>query len=145
MAIYSAKYPLAMFSKVIHTHGENILIGYDIGCHHSITAHNHPLTSKLVCKNNTESIVGAFHGYAHERSCQLKWHPLWRVSAGMEDFEGCKRFFSHSNAVVRSTQHASKYNRCQQINQHIEVSDMECLANMGELVQLYTYTMITWF
>jgi hypothetical protein len=131
--ICSAKYPLATFSKIISIHGGNILIGYDIGCHHSVTARNHPLTSELVRKNKTEYIVGAFHGYAHERSCQLMWHPLWRIGAGMEDFEGCERFFSHSNAVAHSTQHASKYNRRQQIHQHIEGSNMERLANMGKL------------
>jgi hypothetical protein len=142
-SVRSAKYPLATFSKVIRIHGENILIGYDIGCQHSVTAHNHPLTSELVRKNMTEYVVGAFHGYAHERSCQLMWHPRWRVGAGMEDFEGCERFFSHSNAVARSTQHASKYNRRQQIHQHIEGSDMDCLANMGELLVPNSYSIFT--
>ncbi|KAG8717226.1 hypothetical protein FRC09_014581 [Ceratobasidium sp. 395] len=129
-----AKYPLSTFSKVIRVHGKKILIGYDIACQHCGTAHNHPLTCDLVRENETAYANGAFHGYAHERPCQLLWHPLWRDGAGMEDFEECERFFSHSNAVARCTQHGSKYNRRQQIHQHMESSDKECLANMGRFL-----------
>ncbi|KAG9093635.1 hypothetical protein FRC06_011427 [Ceratobasidium sp. 370] len=52
----------------------------------------------------------------------------------MEDFEGCERVFSHSNGVARCTQHGSKYNRHQQIHQHMEASDRDCLANMGKFI-----------
>ncbi|EUC55579.1 hypothetical protein RSOL_123660, partial [Rhizoctonia solani AG-3 Rhs1AP] len=51
-----AKYPLAAFSKVIRAHGKNILIGYDIGCQHVVTARNHPMTRDLVRENCTEYI-----------------------------------------------------------------------------------------
>ncbi|KAG8703420.1 hypothetical protein FRC09_004173 [Ceratobasidium sp. 395] len=129
-----AKYPLATFSKVIRTHGKNVLAAYDIGCQHSTTAHNHPLTKSLVLEMNTEYIVDGFHGWAHNRLCQLDWHPTWRPGTGMEDFAGCERFFSHSNGVARCTQHGTKYNRRQQVDQHFEVSDDDALANMGKFL-----------
>jgi hypothetical protein len=109
-----------------------MLIGYDIACQHCVTAHNHPLTGNLVRDNETGYANGAFHGYAHERSCQLDWHPLYKDGAGMEDFETCERFFSHSNDVARCTQHASKRNRREQIHQHMEASDKDAIAHMGE-------------
>ncbi|KAG8703195.1 hypothetical protein FRC09_004303 [Ceratobasidium sp. 395] len=129
-----AKYPLSTFAKVIKVHGKKIMFGYDIGCQHSITASRHPLTCELIRENDIEYAVAVFHGYAHRRQCQLLWHPRWKKGVGMEDFEGCERFFSHSNGVARCTQHGTKYNRRQQIHQHIEVSDSDILANMAKFL-----------
>ncbi|KAG9088928.1 hypothetical protein FS749_001755 [Ceratobasidium sp. UAMH 11750] len=36
--------------------------------------------------------------------------------------------------MARCTQHGSKYNRHQQIHQHMEASDRDCLANMGKVI-----------
>lgn len=38
--------------------------------------------------------MGAFHGYAHARECQIDYHPrIADVGMGLEDFEGCERLF----------------------------------------------------
>jgi hypothetical protein len=62
----------------------------------------------------------------------------------MEDFEGNERFYSHSNGVAASTQHASRYNRHQQIHQHIEVSDEDRLLRMGESMSISQALLLTY-
>ena len=42
--------------------------------------------------------MGAFHGYAHARGCQIDFHPrIADIGMGLEDFEGCERLFSNTN------------------------------------------------
>ncbi|CAE6448799.1 unnamed protein product [Rhizoctonia solani] len=55
-----AKYPLAAFSKIIRSHGKNILIGYDIGCQHSAKTGCYPERSRAhKCARETPGAWGA--------------------------------------------------------------------------------------
>ncbi|KAF8545935.1 hypothetical protein OG21DRAFT_1479740 [Imleria badia] len=63
-------------------------------------------------------MVGAFHGHAHNRLCQLNWHPMYIKGMGHSEGEGCKHVFSASNELARSTRHASRFHRHQAIEQH---------------------------
>ncbi|KAJ7173820.1 hypothetical protein C8R46DRAFT_892483 [Mycena filopes] len=65
-----AKYPLAIFNELLKTCDANVGAGYDIGCGHCTTLWNSPLGHKALLKNFL-MLVGAFHGHAHNRLCQL--------------------------------------------------------------------------
>lgn len=102
-------------NRLIDLFGEDILIGYDIGCGFSATANSSKLLGPKVRAKKCRLCVNAFHGYAHSRKCQLKWHPMHTRGAGCEDFEGCERVFSDSNKVAICTRHASTFHRRQAI------------------------------
>lgn len=42
---------------------------------------------------------------------------------GLEDLEGCERFFSKSNALAASTRHASAFHRQQNIVEYLKYID----------------------
>ncbi|KAJ3730288.1 hypothetical protein C8R42DRAFT_568741, partial [Lentinula raphanica] len=50
-------------------------------------------------------LVGAMHGYAHEQACQLLFLMLYVVGVGLEDGEGCERYFNVSNALAPVTRY----------------------------------------
>lgn len=130
--IFRAKYPLAIIDRLINLLGNDLLIGYDIGCGFSTTADN---SSKLGPKIQTSKLrfcVNAFHGHAHNRSCQLSWHPLYRSGTGLEDFEGCERVFSDSNRVAICTRHSSKFHRRQALVRHFERWNRDKYAELSE-------------
>ncbi|KAG1770136.1 hypothetical protein EV702DRAFT_978293 [Suillus placidus] len=63
-------------------------------------------------------MVGAFHGHAHNRQCQLDWHPMYISGTGHSKGEGCEHIFSASNELARSTRHASRFHQHQAIEEH---------------------------
>ncbi|KAG2034009.1 hypothetical protein BDR03DRAFT_870812 [Suillus americanus] len=68
-------------------------------------------------------MVGAFHGHAHNRRCQIDWHPLYIDGTGHTEGEGCEHIFSSSNELARGTRHASPFHRHQAIEQHFSFWD----------------------
>ena len=76
--------------------------GYDIGCRFKRTINKCSLGPKAHTENHT-CLVGAFHGHAHNRLCQLAFLATYTEGLGLEDLEGCERFFSQSNALTMST------------------------------------------
>ncbi|KAG8682615.1 hypothetical protein FRC11_014649, partial [Ceratobasidium sp. 423] len=115
-----SKYPLAAVDKLCRVFGDDLLIGYDIGCTFRGTAQRSALVGPLVHEHNTNFVVGSFHRYAHNRKCQLSNHPLNTEGAGLESFEENEQLFSSSNSVARTTRHASKYHRRQLLALHLE-------------------------
>ncbi|KAF8130815.1 hypothetical protein EV363DRAFT_221781 [Boletus edulis] len=112
-----AKYPLAMIDRLVSTYGPNGACAYDIGCAFAATA-NHSSLGAKVRELNLRFMVGAFHGHAHNRLCQLNWHPMYIKGMGHSEGEGCEHVFSASNELARSTRHASRFHRHQAIEQH---------------------------
>ncbi|KAH8108225.1 hypothetical protein DFH11DRAFT_1517256, partial [Phellopilus nigrolimitatus] len=112
------KYPLAMVARLTDVFGKDIMSASDVGCEFSTTANSAPLVGPKVRANNLNFCVNAFHGYAHCRLCQLRWHPLYTKGVGLEDFETCERVFSESNRVATCTRHASKFHRRQSLLLH---------------------------
>jgi Kyakuja-Dileera-Zisupton transposase len=68
-------------------------------------------------------LVGAFHGHAHNRLCQLRYLATYVKGLGLEDLEGCERFFSKSNALAGATRYASVFHRWQAIVEYCKHLD----------------------
>jgi KDZ transposase-like protein len=97
--------------------GRDLALGYDIGCRFKTTLANSPLGNKAR-ENNHRCLVGAFHGHAHNRLCQSQFLATYVKGLGLEDLEGCERFFSKSNALAGSTRYTSAFHRRQAIAEY---------------------------
>ncbi|KAG6847569.1 hypothetical protein H0H93_007343 [Arthromyces matolae] len=117
-----AKYPLAVVEVLLEAFGVRIGGGYDIGCKFKTTLDQSPL-GPLARKSHYKSLVGSFHGHAHNRLCQLSHLARYVEGLGLEDLEGCERFFSKSNALAASTRYASVFHRKQKIYEYVQHSD----------------------
>ncbi|KAG6818274.1 hypothetical protein H0H93_006352 [Arthromyces matolae] len=117
-----AKYPLAVVEALLEAFGVRIGGGYDIGCRFKTTLDQSPL-GPLARKKLYKALVGSFHGHAHNRLCQLSHLARYVEGLGLEDLEGCERFFSKSNALAASTRYASTFHRKQKINEYMQHSD----------------------
>lgn len=126
----SAKYALAIVDRLIDDLGGKVGCAYDIGCAFSKTLENSSLSEKA--KNALfRLMVGAFHGHAHNRACQLEWHPLYIKGTGHSDGEGCEHVFSSSNDLARGTRHATRFHRHQAIEEHFTFWDQDKYANLS--------------
>ena len=119
---YRAKYPLAVVNKLIDCFGSNLAAGYDINCSFAMTLFNSTVGPCALLSNHT-SLVGAFHGHAHCRLCQLKNLATYIYGLGLEDLETCERTFSKSNMLAAMTRHASVFHRQQAILMYFAHND----------------------
>ncbi|KAJ7150768.1 hypothetical protein C8R46DRAFT_1166724 [Mycena filopes] len=117
-----AKYGFAITAHLLRVLGE-LGLGYDIGCKFAQMVRMHPALSGLAADNNFRSLVGAFHGHAHNRRCQLRNLSTYVPGMGLEDLEGCESFFSQSNALASSTRYASVFHRQQAITTYLKHAD----------------------
>lgn len=129
-----AKYPLSVVKTLVDLFGEEgtIQIGYDIGCAHSVTAGNSSFGEQV--KTQARFVVGSFHGHAHDRLCQLRFHPRYIKGSGREDFEGCERLFSVNNFIAPLIIHATRYHRHELIEASFTSWDSEKYATLGSLL-----------
>ncbi|KAJ7912620.1 hypothetical protein B0H13DRAFT_2250917 [Mycena leptocephala] len=109
-----AKYPLVIADDLLNTFGKKVGLGYDIGCHFEATIRNSKLSDRAK-KNMLKMLVGAFHGHAHNRLCQLRFLATYIEGLGLEDLEGCERFFSRSNGLAKSVRYTSRFHRQQEL------------------------------
>ncbi|KAG8693339.1 hypothetical protein FRC08_009181 [Ceratobasidium sp. 394] len=130
-----SKYGLAAVDRLIRIFGDDIMIGYDIGCTFRVTALRSPLVGPLVRKHRTRFAVGSFHGYAHERKCQISNHPLYIEGAGLESFEQNEQLFSSTNTVARTTRHASRFHRRQHFALRLSAWDFGRRCKLGSLLK----------
>jgi hypothetical protein len=79
----------------------NLGMGYDVGCHFCTTVENSEL-GEQARRNNLRCLVGSFHGHVHNRLCQLSFLATYVERMGLEDLEGCERYFSRSNGLTKS-------------------------------------------
>ena len=77
-------------------------------------------------------MVGSFHGHAHNRKCQLDWHPTYVKGVGLTECEGCEHVFSMSNDLARSTRHGMQFHRHQAIEQYFAFWDEDKYAALSE-------------
>ncbi|KAK7013948.1 hypothetical protein R3P38DRAFT_3206529 [Favolaschia claudopus] len=117
-----AKYGFAVIAHLIRELGE-LAIGYDCGCNLKKMVKAHPVLSKLAADHNFVSLVGAFHGHAHNRLCQLSNLSLYVEGVGLEDLEGCESFFSKSNALAATTRYSTVFHRQQAITTYMRHAD----------------------
>ncbi len=93
-----AKYPLAVVHKLL-SHLDGVLgVGYDLGCSFEGMFHRSPLPAEI--KQRFRSLVGIFHRHVHNQLCQLSELGCYMEGLGLEDLEGCERFFSGSNHLA---------------------------------------------
>ena len=138
-----AKYPLAVVEVLLEALGEDIGGGYDIGCGFGTTLDQSPLVD-LTRKMKYRSLVGSFHGHAHNRLCQLAYLTTYVKGMGLEDLEGCDRFFSKSNALASSLRYTSVFHRQQKIVEFMQHMDtFETYQNLSELATLYPSLLLT--
>jgi hypothetical protein len=81
-------------------------------------------------------VVNSFHGHAHNRRCQLRFHPLYRNGLGLEDLETCERIFSGSNAVAPVIRHASYFHWLQFIDLHFRQWDADRYLELSKVFQV---------
>ncbi|KAG2153956.1 hypothetical protein DEU56DRAFT_726160 [Suillus clintonianus] len=125
-----AKYPLAIIEKLLAVYGKNGGCAYDIGCAFSKTLTNSSLGTQAR-ELDFRLMVGAFHGHAHNRKCQLDWHPMYIPGIGHTEGEGCEHVFSSSNELARSTRHATPFHRRQTIEEHFSFWDADKYAALS--------------
>ncbi|KAJ7330903.1 hypothetical protein DFH08DRAFT_916509 [Mycena albidolilacea] len=129
-----AKYPLAVTEALLEHLGERTGAGYDVGCDFQTTLKNSPLGECAKCKNFC-CLVGAFHGHAHNRLCQLCFLATYVEGLGLEDLEGCERFFSGSNGLAKSCRYASRFHRQQEIMAYVKHYDtFHTYANLSKFL-----------
>ncbi|KAJ7131812.1 hypothetical protein C8R43DRAFT_895516, partial [Mycena crocata] len=129
-----AKYPLAVIEELLDVFGMNIGAGYDVGCHFGTTVSNSEL-GELAEEKNLKCLVGSFHGHAHNRLCQLSFLATYVEGMGLEDLEGCERFFSRSNGLAKSCRYASRFHRQQEISTYVKHFDsFETYANLSKFL-----------
>ncbi|KIK37448.1 hypothetical protein CY34DRAFT_26005 [Suillus luteus UH-Slu-Lm8-n1] len=117
-----AKYPLAVVSTLLDTFGSDLGGGYDIGCCFKTTLSRSTLGQRAQELNHT-SLIGAFHGHAHQCLRQLDHLATYVKGLGLEDLEGCKRTFSKSNALASSVRYASTFHQRQAIANYFQHND----------------------
>jgi len=83
-------------------------------------------------KENMRLVVDGFHGHAHNRGCQVDFHPQYIVGNGRSDHAGCERVFDSSNDLAATTRHASRFHRQQAIEQHFGFWDEDKYAQLSE-------------
>ncbi|KAG2342409.1 hypothetical protein BDR05DRAFT_976534 [Suillus weaverae] len=129
-----AKYPLAVVSKLLGVFGSNLGAGYDIGCQFKTTLDNSSLGPLARSMHHT-CLVGAFHGHAHRRLCQLFSLTTYIKGLGLEDLETCERTFSKSNSLASALRYASVFHRQQAIDTYFEHNDnFEVYANLSDFL-----------
>jgi hypothetical protein len=130
--IFRFKYPLAVLSKLIDSFGADLMVGYDIGCGISTTVSGGALLGPKAASSNLRLCVGSFHGHAHKRECQLRWHPMYIKGSGLEDYETCERVFSQSNALARTTRLASRFHRHQLMRIYFDMWNEDKYAELSK-------------
>ena len=142
----SAKYPLAVVERLLDAFGRCIGGGYDIGCKFATTLKRSPLGPRATDLSYT-SLIGSFHGHAHNRICQLSNLAHYVKGMGLEDLEGCERFFSKSNALASSLRYASVFHRQQKIVEFMKHMDVfETYHNLSKLslsLHIFMYSQAT--
>ncbi|KAJ7658899.1 hypothetical protein B0H14DRAFT_2659268 [Mycena olivaceomarginata] len=122
--------PLAIVDALLDAFGPNIG-GYDIGCGFGKTINKSPLGKKAQT-NSFRCLVGSFHATPIIASAQLSFLATYVPGMGLEDLEGCERFFSKSNALARSTQYASIFHQRQTITAYLAHTDVyDTYANLS--------------
>lgn len=126
------KYPLAVVKRLLDLYGADIGLGYDIMCAFYKTLLRSSLGRRVVGLN-LRGVVPAFHGHAHNRGCQVDWHPIFFEGVGLEDFEECERTFCLSNNLATVTRLSTPFHRQQQIDEHFAFHDLDKHAASGAL------------
>ena len=114
-----------MTNFILDTYGKDQVLGFDIGCLFDKTIKASKLLAEKAAHLGLQVIVNAFHGWAHNRLCQLKYHPLYRRGLGLEDLETLERVFSSSNSMARIIRHTTRFHWSQYVDLHFQQWDAD--------------------
>ncbi|KAL0566356.1 hypothetical protein V5O48_015664 [Marasmius crinis-equi] len=128
------KYPLAVVKTLLDRYGKALGLGYDIMCAFYATLMRSQKLKNQVVASRLRGVVPAFHGHAHNRKCQVNWHPMYINGVGLEDFEECERTFSESNHLAATTRLATEFHRHQSILEHFEFHDQDKHVTSGNFI-----------
>ena len=115
---FRAKYPLAATDFLLCIYGHDQALGFDVGCSYDATVKNSPLLGPDAKVKGLQIIDNAFHGWVHNQLCQLKYHPVYHTSIGLEDLETLKCFFSSSNTIACMIWHVMRFHWHQAVDLH---------------------------
>jgi hypothetical protein len=120
------------------------MIGYDIACGFFGSLLASPKVGPKARKTRLKMCVGSFHGHAHDRLCQINWHPNYIKGSGLEDYETCERVFSQSNALARTTRLSSSFHRHQLMKLYFDTwnEDKYLESSKFDAFQVYMELMI---
>jgi hypothetical protein len=107
-----------MTNFLLDVFGDDQGLGFDIRCSYKETVDQSNLLGDKAMQRRLQILVNAFHGWAHNRLCQLKYHPLYCTGLGLEDLETLERIFSSSNKVARTIRHATRFHWVQAMDLH---------------------------
>jgi hypothetical protein len=140
MLTLRVKYPLAMIDRLLSVYSKNGGCVYDIGCATAATLARSCLGPRAQSFNFC-LMVGAFHSHAHNRKCQLDWHPLYICGTGQMEGEGCEHVFSASNELARGTRHASRFHRQQAIEEYFLFWNQDKYEALSKL-SIYSWVLL---
>ena len=100
------KYLPAIVEVLLEAFGDGIGGGYNIGCKFGMTL-NHSELGPRARELDYRALVGSFHGHGHNCLCQLSFLATYVKGMGLEDLEGCERFFLKLNALASSLRYVS--------------------------------------
>jgi hypothetical protein len=133
------KYTLFITARLLSTFGPDPGLRYDIMCAFIKTLHNSVLLGDKVKKSWLIGVVLAFHSHAHNRKCQVCWHPMYINGVGTEDFEECERTFYGSNNLANVTCLATPFHWRQEIQEYFHFHDEDKHTNIGKEFALDQY------
>ncbi|KAK1218219.1 hypothetical protein PQX77_019103 [Marasmius sp. AFHP31] len=119
------KYPLAVVKALLDRYGKDLGLGYDIMCAFYRTLLRSTKLRDQVVALRLKGVVPAFHGHAHNRKCQVHWHPLYTKGVGLEDFEECERTFLQSNHLASTTRLTTTFHRHQALMEYFDLHDRD--------------------
>ena len=120
--------------QILTVFGERTMGGYDVGCSFEGTVQRSPKLGKRFQELEGRLCVGAFHGYSHEYSCQVAYHPNMIQGIGLEDLETMERIFSASNKLAAIVRYASAYCRRLLMDVYFQQWDDERYQTLGKLL-----------
>lgn len=137
-SLLSARYSLATTSRILNAYGPNTELAFDLGCAFNLTLMS-SILGPQAREQNIHLVVDAFHGHAHNRGCQVDFHPQYILGNGRSDHAGCKRVFDSSNDLAATTRHASHFHCQQAIEQHFGFWDEDKYAQLsGSLFYVFS-------
>jgi hypothetical protein len=127
-----AKYPIAIVHELLEHLGKDLGVGYDVGCKFSRTILRTALKDCATALRY-QSLIGLFHGHAHNCLCQLQNLGTYVEGQGLEDLETCERFFSKTNDLAPTIRYASTFHRRQALANYFEHLDRhDTYENLSE-------------
>ncbi|KAJ8082799.1 hypothetical protein PM082_008655 [Marasmius tenuissimus] len=128
------KYPLSVIRRLLDAYGKELGIGYDIMCAFYKTLLRSAKLGSDVLGFQLRGVVPSFHGHAHNRKCQLDWHPMYVKGVGLEDFEEAERTFSGSNSLASTTRLSTEFHRLQAMLEYFAFHDEDKHAASGNFI-----------